>query len=110
MTIWKYTDVGHNQDARKEVLTFNSHSVFATPKPERLIERIITLASNEGDLVLDSFLGSGTTCAVALKMKRRFIGIELGEHAYTHCEPRLRSVVNGEQGGISKSVDRKGGG
>ena len=110
MTIWKYTDVGHNQDARKEVLTFNSHSVFATPKPERLIERIITLASNEGDLVLDSFLGSGTTCAVALKMKRRFIGIELGEHAYTHCEPRLRSVVNGEQGGISKSVDWKGGG
>ena len=58
LTIWKYTEVGHNQDARKEVKIFNSVSVFATPKPERLIERVLTLGSNEGDLVLDSFLGS----------------------------------------------------
>lgn len=110
MTIWKYTEVGHNQDAKKEVKAFNDNSVFDTPKPERLIERIITLATNEGDIVLDSFLGSGTTSAVAHKMNRRWIGIELGEHAYTHCYPRLKAVVDGEQGGISKAVGWKGGG
>ena len=111
MTIWKYTEVGHNQDAKKEVKVFNSESVFATPKPERLIERVLTLGSNEGDLVLDSFLGSGTTAAVAHKMGRRYIGIEMGEHAYTHCKKRLDMVVSGEdKGGISKAVDWKGGG
>jgi adenine-specific DNA-methyltransferase len=110
MTLWKYTEVGHNQDAKKEVIAFNSESVFATPKPERLIERVLTLGSNPGDLVLDSFLGSGTTAAVAHKMGRRYIGIELGEHCYTHCIPRLQKVVDGEQGGISKSQDWQGGG
>lgn len=110
MTVWKYTEVGHNQNARREVVAFNSQSVFATPKPERLIERILTLGSNEGDIVLDSFLGSGTTAAVAHKMGRRYIGIELGDHCYTHCLPRLKAVVDGEQGGISKAVDWKGGG
>lgn len=110
MTIWKYAEVGHNQDAKKEVKAFNSESVFATPKPERLIERILTLGSNEGDLVLDSFLGSGTTAAAAHKMGRRYIGIELGDHCYTHCLPRLKAVVDGEQGGISKAVEWKGGG
>lgn len=109
MTLWKYKDVGHNQDARKEVVAFNSHSVFTTPKPERLIERILTLGSNEKDLVLDSFLGSGTTAAVAHKMGRRWIGIELGDHCYTHCIPRLKAVVDGEQGGISKTVSWEGG-
>ena len=111
MTIWKFTDVGHNQDAKKEVKQFNSDSVFATPKPERLIERILTLGSNEGDIVLDSFLGSGTTAAVAHKMGRKYIGVELGNHAYTHCFPRLKMVTDGtDQGGISKSKDWKGGG
>ena len=111
MTIWKFTEVGHNQDAKKEVKQFNSESVFATPKPERLIERILTLGSNEGDIVLDSFLGSGTTAAVAQKMGRRYIGIELGNHAYTHCHPRLKKVTDGtDQGGISKAVNWKGGG
>lgn len=110
MTIWKYTEVGHNQDAKKEVKLFNSQSVFATPKPERLIERILTLGSNPGDLVLDSFLGSGTTAAVAQKMGRRYIGIELGNHAYTHCVPRLKMVTDGtDQGGISKVQNWKGG-
>ena len=110
MTIWKYTEVGHNQDAKKEVKLFNSQSVFATPKPERLIERILTLGSNPGDLVLDSFLGSGTTAAVAQKMGRRYIGIELGNHAYTHCVPRLKMVTDGtDQGGISKAQNWKGG-
>lgn len=110
MTLWTYQEVGHNQDAKKEVKAFNSENVFATPKPERLIERVITLASNPADLVLDSFLGSGTTAAVAHKMGRRWIGIELGEHAKTHCYPRLKQVVDGEQGGISKAVNWQGGG
>jgi adenine-specific DNA-methyltransferase len=79
-------------------------------KPERLIHRILTLATNEGDLVLDSFLGSGTTAAVAHKMNRRWIGIEMGEHAKTHCAARLQKVIDGEQGGISKAVDWQGGG
>ena len=110
MTIWKYTEVGHNQDAKKETKAFNSESVFATPKPERLIERILTLGSNPGDLVLDSFLGSGTTAAVAQKMGRRYIGIELGDHAYTHCYPRLQQVTDGtDQGGISKAQNWQGG-
>lgn len=110
LTIWLHSEVGHNQEARQEVKIFNSEDVFETPKPERLIERVLTLASNEGDLVLDSFLGSGTTVAVAHKMGRRYIGIEMGEHAKTHCIPRLRMVVDGEQGGISKSVNWNGGG
>lgn len=110
MTIWKHTEVGHNQDAKKEVKAFNADDVFSTPKPERLIERILFLGSNKNDLVLDSFLGSGTTTAVAHKMGRRYIGVELGDHAITHCYPRLKAVVDGEQGGISKSVNWKGGG
>jgi adenine-specific DNA-methyltransferase len=110
MTIWKHTEVGHNQDARKEVLVFNTDDVFATPKPERLIERILILGSNPGDIVLDSFLGSGTTAAVALKMGRRFIGVEMGEHCETHCVPRLKAAIGGEQGGISQAINWKGGG
>ncbi|MFV0211941.1 site-specific DNA-methyltransferase [Empedobacter falsenii] len=110
MTLWTYQEVGHNQDAKKEAKVFNSDSVFATPKPERLIERVIHLATNKGDLVLDSFLGSGTTAAVAHKMGRKYIGIELGDHAITHCYPRLKQVVDGEQGGISKAVNWQGGG
>lgn len=110
MTIWKYTEVGHNQDAKKEVKVFNSQSVFATPKPERLIERVLTLGSNPGDIVLDSFLGSGTTAAVAQKMGRRYIGVELGTHVYTHCVPRLKMVTDGtDQGGISKAQNWEGG-
>jgi adenine-specific DNA-methyltransferase len=109
-TIWYRTEVGDNQDAKKEAKVFNTENVFATPKPERLIERIIYLASKEGDLILDSFLGSGTTSAVAHKMKRKYIGIELGEHAKTHCVPRLKAVIDGEQGGISKALNWQGGG
>jgi adenine-specific DNA-methyltransferase len=109
-TVWRFEDVGHNHEAREEVKAFNSLSIFATPKPERLIERVLTLGSNPGDLVLDSFLGSGTTAAVAHKMGRRYIGIELGEHCYTHCLPRLRKVVDGEQGGISRAANWQGGG
>ena len=79
-------------------------------KPEALIKRILELFSGPGDLVLDSFLGSGTAAAVAHKMGRRYIGIEMGDHAVTHCLPRLKGVIQGEQGGVSKSVEWKGGG
>lgn len=79
-------------------------------KPEFLIARIFNLSSEKDDIVLDSFLGSGTTAAVAHKMGRRWIGIELGEHAYTHCKVRMDKVIDGEQGGISKSVNWQGGG
>lgn len=109
-TIWFRVEVGDNQEAKKETKVFDSESVFSTPKPERLIERILYLGSKENDLVLDSFLGSGTTAAVAHKMGRRWIGVELGEHAKTHCFPRLKAVVDGEQGGISKAVNWQGGG
>lgn len=110
-TIWYRTEVGDNQEAKKEVKVFDSDSVFGTPKPERLIKRVLELGTKPGDWVLDSFLGSGTTSAVAHKMGRRWIGVELGNHAFTHCLPRLKQVVEGtDQGGISKSVSWHGGG
>ena len=110
-TWWTKEEVGHNQEAKKEVnVLFGAESPFDTPKPERLIQRILTLATNPGDLVLDSFLGSGTTAAVAHKMGRRWIGIEMGDHAKTHCAVRMKKVVDGEQGGISKAVKWSGGG
>lgn len=109
-TVWKYKEVGENRNARQEVKKLNPTSPFSTPKPERLLERILELATKEGDLVLDSFLGSGTTAAVAQKMGRHFIGVELREHCYTHCQSRLVQVIDGEQGGISKSQEWQGGG
>jgi adenine-specific DNA-methyltransferase len=109
-TLWKQEEVGHNHEAKEEVKAFNKIDVFATPKPERLIKKILTIGSNLNDIVLDSFLGSGTTAAVAHKMGRKWIGIELGDHALTHCYPRLKKVVDGENGGISEEVSWKGGG
>ncbi len=109
-TIWFRNEVGDNQDAKREVVLINQSEVFGTPKPEQLVQRIMALATNPGELVLDSFLGSGTTAAVAHKMGRRWIGIEMGEHAATHCLPRLEKVIAGEQGGISKAVGWQGGG
>ena len=109
-TFWNHEEVGHTQDAKKEIVSLFGDDVFGTPKPERLVERILHVATNPGDLVLDSFLGSGTTAAVAHKMGRRWIGIEMGEHAVTHCAPRLNKVIEGEQGGISKAVGWQGGG
>lgn len=109
-TIWKHADVGSNRTSKKENKDLFGSDIFDTPKPESLINRIIHIATNPGDLVLDSFLGSGTTAAVAHKMGRRYIGIELGDHCYTHCLPRLQKVVDGEQGGISKAVNWQGGG
>jgi adenine-specific DNA-methyltransferase len=90
---------------------FPGDSSFGTPKPEALIQRVLQISSNPGDLVLDSFLGSGTTAAVAHKMGRRWIGIELGDHCHTHCLPRLKKVVDGEDaGGITQAVGWQGGG
>ncbi len=110
-TWWGHEDAGHTDEAKKELhVLFGKENAFSTPKPERLIKRVLQIATNEGDLVLDSFLGSGTTAAVAHKMGRRYIGIEMGEHAETHCQPRLKKVVDGEQGGISKTVGWQGGG
>jgi adenine-specific DNA-methyltransferase len=110
-TIWYQQEVGHNQEARQEAKQFVEENAFATPKPERLIQRIVFLGSNENDFVLDSFLGSGTTSAVAHKMKRRWIGIEVGDHATTHCLPRMQQVVSGkDKGGITEAVNWKGGG
>ena len=109
-TIWYRDEVGDNQDAKKEVKELNDADIFATPKPERLLKRILDIATQPDDLVVDIFLGSGTTTAVAQKMGRRWIGIEMGEHANTHCLPRLQKVIDGEQGGISKAVNWQGGG
>jgi adenine-specific DNA-methyltransferase len=110
-TIWPYEDVGHTQDAKKEIVTLFGDNVFGTPKPERLMKRVIEVATNPGDLVLDSFAGSGTTGAVAHKMGRRWIMVELGEHCHTHIIPRLKKVIDGEdKGGITETVGWQGGG
>lgn len=110
MTTWHYTEVGENRVAMQESKVLFSDGAFATPKPESLLQRIVHIASDRDDLVLDSFLGSATTAAVAHKMGRRWIGIEMGEHATTHCLPRLKKVIEGEPGGISATVDWQGGG
>ena len=105
-------DVGTNKDAGKEIeCLFGDQKAFPYPKPESLIMRLLELNTEPGDWVLDSFLGSGTTAAVAHKMGRKWIGIELGDHAYTHCKVRLDKVIDGEQGGISQRINwTRGGG
>lgn len=113
-SLWFHQDVGTNAEAKVEIRkVFDGieEELFITPKPEKLISRILELSTNIGDLVLDSFAGSGTTGAVAQKMGRRWIMVELGEHCQTHIIPRLKKVIDGEdQGGISKSVNWQGGG
>ena len=110
-TVWLRDEVGDNEEAKREAARINRDDLFSTPKPERLIERVLRLATLSGDLVLDSFAGSGTTGAVAHKMGRRWIMIELGEHCHTHIIPRLKSVIAGDdRGGITEAVAWKGGG
>ena len=110
-TLWTYKEVGHNQDAKKEIKNlFEGQAMFGTPKPEKLIQRIIQLGSDEGDLVLDFFMGSATTQAVAHKMNRKYIGIEQMDYIETVAVERLKKVIEGEQGGISKDVNWQGGG
>ena len=109
-TIWPADEVGSTQTSMTEQKALFTEP-FATPKPERLLERILQIATNSGDLILDSFAGSGTTGAVAHKLERRWIMVELGDHCTTHIAPRLQQVIDGsDQGGISKSVSWKGGG
>lgn len=111
MSLWLADDVGTTETAKREILgLFEEDTPFATPKPERLIQHIVNIATNPGDLVLDSFLGSGTTAAVSLKMGRQWIGVEMGEHAIDNCVPRLSAVIEGEQGGISEATGWQGGG
>jgi adenine-specific DNA-methyltransferase len=110
-TIFKVDDVGSTQEAKSETKKLFLDDPFDTPKPERLIHRILALSTNEGDLVLDSFLGSGTTASVAHKMNRNYIGIEMGNHIYSHVKKRLDLVINGkDEGGITKLVNWHGGG
>src|SRR5699024_4450479 len=110
-TFWDYSEVGHTDGSKKELnKIFEGQSLFNHPKPERLLKQILTLGSNENDLVLDFFMGSSTTQAVAHKMNRRYIGIEQMEYINTVSVPRLQKVIEGEQGGISKDVDWQGGG
>ena len=111
-TIWPAAEVGTNDEAKKGLMDLLPEAVvFDNPKPEQLLERVIHIATNTGDLVLDSFGGSGTTGAVAHKMGRRWIMVELGEHCHTHIIPRLKKVIDGaDPGGITEAVGWKGGG
>ena len=110
LTIWTHEEAGHNQDARRELFELVETNIFTTPKPEKLLHRIITIGSNEGDLVLDYHAGSGTAAAVAHKMKRQFITIEQMNYIENVTAERLKKVIDGEQGGISKAVNWEGGG
>ncbi|UOR83112.1 site-specific DNA-methyltransferase [Helicobacter pylori] len=110
-TFWDGSEVGYNLNGDAEIKQlFNGNKVFNNPKPEALISRILEVSTNENDLVLDFFAGSGTTCAVAHKMKRRYIGIEQMDYIEMITKERLKKVIEGEQGGISKKCDFKGGG
>jgi len=109
--IWSYDEAGHNQESRLEIDKLFPGDPFTTPKPERLLKRVLEVATDPGDWVLDSFAGSGTTGAVAHKKGRRWIMVELGEHCHTHIIPRLKKVIDGEDpGGITAAVGWKGGG
>jgi len=110
-TLWTADSAGTTRDAKRHLLDlFPYESVFETPKPERLMRRVLEIATDPGDLVLDPYLGSGTTSAAAHKLGRRWIGIEQGQHAVTHCAQRMWMVVDGERGGISTDVNWAGGG
>jgi len=111
-TIWPHSEVGSNRTSKAEVKAlFGENDLFTTPKPEALISRVLQIATKSGDLVLDSFGGSGTTGAVAHKMGRRWIMAELHDHCYTHIAPRLRKVIDGtDPVGITEGVGWKGGG
>jgi adenine-specific DNA-methyltransferase len=109
-TIWYADDVGTNDTAKRHSNNIFGGNGFDNPKPEELIQRVLEVSTNPGDLVLDSFAGSGTTGAVAHKMGRRWIMVELGEHCHTHIIPRLKKVIDGEDpGGVTQAMGWKGG-
>jgi adenine-specific DNA-methyltransferase len=109
-TIWSYKEAGHNHEAKDELKRFFPENLFTTPKPERLLKLILNIGSRDNDVVLDFFVGSGTTAAVAHKMGRQYIGIEQMTYREVLPVERLKKVISGEQGGISKSVNWQGGG
>jgi adenine-specific DNA-methyltransferase len=110
-SLWLSEAIGSSDEAKEEVRVLSPADVFATPKPERLLRRIVEIATVPGDIVLDSFLGSGTTAAVAHKMGRRWIGIEVGNHAITLCVPRLTKVIDrADDGGVTDALNWQGGG
>lgn len=111
-TIWLADEVGTSNSAKKQLMSLFPHmeNIFETPKPEELLKRIIEIASNEGDYVLDCYVGSGTTIAVAHKMNRHYIGIEIENHTSELVIDRMKQVVKGERSGISKSIKWEGGG
>ncbi len=109
LTIWKYTEVGHTQDAKREIKElFEGQALFDTPKPEALLKRILEISTKENDLVLDFFAGSGTTCAVAHKLNRKYIGIEMGEHFDSVIVPRIKKVISGFKSGVAKEFNGGG--
>ena len=110
LTLWLYEEVGHTQDAAQEIKALGFGGIFETPKPEKLLQRILHISTHEGDLVLDFFSGSGTTGAVAHKMNRQYILVEQMDYIHDLPETRLKKVIEGEQGGISKAVNWQGGG
>ena len=111
-TLWNFQEAGSNRIAKAEIKAlFGGEKAFDTPKPEKLIKTILSIATDSGDIILDSFLGSGTTVAVAHKMHRRYIGIEMGDHAYTLCKVRLDKVIDGnDPGGITEETNWQSGG
>lgn len=114
-TLWdNITRTSTKQQADSELSKLfpelKSNQIFQTPKPEKLVKTALEISTNTGDIVLDCFLGSGTSAAVAHKMNRRYIGIEIGKHAQTYCAIRLQKVIDGEKGGCSKEVGWNGGG
>ncbi|EAK0829909.1 site-specific DNA-methyltransferase, partial [Campylobacter fetus] len=111
-SLWKFDEAGHNQIAKQEIkqLFPNLNDIFETPKPEALLKRILEISTKENHCVMDFFSGSATTFAVALKLNRKFIGIEMGEHFYNVAIPRMKKVLSGFECGISKVVEYKGGG
>jgi adenine-specific DNA-methyltransferase len=112
-TIWFHTEVGNTQEAKKEVISVvpPDAEVFQTPKPERLLKRILEISTARGEWVLDSFAGTGVTGAVAQKMGRKWVMVEIGDHCHTHILPRLKKVIDGtDPGGITDAVNWRGGG
>ena len=111
-TLWSDDNYGTTDSAKKHILSLfpDIDQVFDTPKPEELIKQILEVASNEGDLILDCYIGSGTTIAAAHKLNRRYIGIEIGEQMTNLVVRRLNDVIGGEQGGISQTANWRGGG
>lgn len=107
---WSFEDAGHTDEAKKEIVSIFDDKAFATPKPERLIMRILQVATEENDIVLDYHLGSGTTCSVAHKMKRCYIGIDQMDYIQSLAVNRLRFTIESGQSGISEVVDWQGGG